>query len=261
MLTRGTAADVIVLGLVGERGREVRGFLEHDLGPEGRKRSVVVVSTSDNPPLLRMRAAYTATSIAEYFRDQGQERPAADGLGDPLRHGAARSRPGGGRAADDQGLSAVGVRRAAGAARARRRGARARAASPRCTPCSWTATITTSRLPTPSAPILDGHVVLSRDLASRNHYPADRRAAQRQPHDAGRDRRRATARRPGIVRELDGGDSRHRGSGQRRRLRARRQPEGGRGAVRAPTRSRRSCVSPPTRCAALPTPAKALQEL
>ena len=71
MLTRGTAADVIVLGLVGERGREVRGFLEHDLGPEGRKRSVVVVSTSDNPPLLRMRAAYTATSIAEFFLDQG----------------------------------------------------------------------------------------------------------------------------------------------------------------------------------------------
>jgi FliI/YscN family ATPase len=72
MLTRGTAADVIVLGLVGERGREVRSFLDHDLGPEGRKRSVVVVSTSDNPPLLRMRAAYTATSVAEYFRDKGK---------------------------------------------------------------------------------------------------------------------------------------------------------------------------------------------
>jgi flagellum-specific ATP synthase len=72
MMTRGTAADVIVLALVGERGREVRSFIDHDLGPAGRERSVVVVSTSDNPPLLRMRAAYTATSIAEYFRDQGQ---------------------------------------------------------------------------------------------------------------------------------------------------------------------------------------------
>ena len=71
MLTRGTAADVIVVGLVGERGREVRGFIEHDLGPEGMKRAVVVASTSDNPPLLRLRAAYSATSIAEYFRDQG----------------------------------------------------------------------------------------------------------------------------------------------------------------------------------------------
>jgi flagellum-specific ATP synthase len=71
MVTRGTAADVVVLGLVGERGREVRDFLEHDIGEAGRMRSVVVVSTSDNPPLLRMRAAYTATAVAEHFRDQG----------------------------------------------------------------------------------------------------------------------------------------------------------------------------------------------
>jgi flagellum-specific ATP synthase len=71
MMTRGTAADVVVLGLVGERGREVRTFLDHDLGEEGLARAVVVVSTSDNPPLLRMRAAYSATAIAEYFRDQG----------------------------------------------------------------------------------------------------------------------------------------------------------------------------------------------
>ncbi len=73
MLTRGTTADVVVMALVGERGREVRTFLEHDLGEEGRRRSVVVVSTSDNPPLLRMRAAYTATAIAEYYRDQGKD--------------------------------------------------------------------------------------------------------------------------------------------------------------------------------------------
>src|SRR6476619_7326726 len=72
MMARGTAADVAVIALVGERGREVRAFLEHDLGAEGLRRSVVVVSTSDNPPLVRLRAAYTATSIAEYFRDRGQ---------------------------------------------------------------------------------------------------------------------------------------------------------------------------------------------
>jgi len=71
MMARGTAADVIVIGLVGERGREVRSFLEDDLGVEGRRRSVVVASTSDCPALVRMRAAYAATSVAESFRDQG----------------------------------------------------------------------------------------------------------------------------------------------------------------------------------------------
>jgi FliI/YscN family ATPase len=71
MMARGTAADVVVLALVGERGREVRSFLEHDLGPDGLQRSVVVVSTSDSPPLVRLRAAYGATAVAEYFRDQG----------------------------------------------------------------------------------------------------------------------------------------------------------------------------------------------
>jgi FliI/YscN family ATPase len=72
MMARGTAADVTVLALVGERGREVRTFLDHDLGAEGLARSVLVVSTSDNPPLVRMRAAYTATAIAEHFRDAGK---------------------------------------------------------------------------------------------------------------------------------------------------------------------------------------------
>ncbi|HVV35259.1 MAG TPA: FliI/YscN family ATPase [Acidimicrobiales bacterium] len=71
MMARGTQADVVVVGLVGERGREVREFLEDDLGPEGRARAVTVVATSDEPPLLRLRAAFTATRIAEWFRDQG----------------------------------------------------------------------------------------------------------------------------------------------------------------------------------------------
>jgi flagellum-specific ATP synthase len=73
MMARGTSADVIVVGLVGERGREVREFLEDDLGPAGRERSCVVVATSDEPPLVRLRAAFTATRIAEYFRDQGAD--------------------------------------------------------------------------------------------------------------------------------------------------------------------------------------------
>lgn len=73
MMARYTAADVTVVGLVGERGREVRSFIEKDLGDEGRKRSVVVVETSDRPALLRVKAAFTATAVAEYFRDQGRD--------------------------------------------------------------------------------------------------------------------------------------------------------------------------------------------
>jgi flagellum-specific ATP synthase len=72
MMTRNSDAEVIVVGLVGERGREVGEFLEESLGPEGRKRAVVVVSTSDQSPLLRMRAALAATSMAEYFAATGK---------------------------------------------------------------------------------------------------------------------------------------------------------------------------------------------
>jgi flagellum-specific ATP synthase len=72
MMARGCAADVVVVGLVGERGREVREFIEKDLGPEGLRRSVVVVATSDTPAPLRLRAAFTATAIAESYREKGQ---------------------------------------------------------------------------------------------------------------------------------------------------------------------------------------------
>jgi flagellum-specific ATP synthase len=72
MMTRNSDADVIVVGLVGERGREVGEFLEQGLGPEGRKRAVVLVSTSDQSALLRMRAALAATSVAEYFAGTGR---------------------------------------------------------------------------------------------------------------------------------------------------------------------------------------------
>jgi flagellum-specific ATP synthase len=73
MMTRGTAADMTVLALVGERGREVREFLEDSIGKEGLARSVVVVSTSDQSPLLRIRAALAATTVAEYFSAQGKQ--------------------------------------------------------------------------------------------------------------------------------------------------------------------------------------------
>ncbi|HUZ17951.1 MAG TPA: FliI/YscN family ATPase, partial [Spirochaetia bacterium] len=73
MVARNTSADVNVIALIGERGREVREFIENDLGPEGLARSVIVVSSSDTPALARLKGAYVATAIAEYFRDKGND--------------------------------------------------------------------------------------------------------------------------------------------------------------------------------------------
>ncbi len=73
MMAKSSDADVIVIGFVGERGREIREFIEKNLGEEGMKRAVLVTATSDNTPLVRLRAAYTATSIAEYFRKKGKD--------------------------------------------------------------------------------------------------------------------------------------------------------------------------------------------
>ncbi len=73
MIARSSGADVNVIGLIGERGREVRDFVEDQLGPEGLAKSVVVVATSDQPPLLRIKAAQVATTLAEHFRDQGND--------------------------------------------------------------------------------------------------------------------------------------------------------------------------------------------
>ena len=73
MIARNTAADVVVIALIGERGREVREFIERTLGDEGLKKAVVIVATSDAPVLIRIRAAFLATTVAEYFRDQGKD--------------------------------------------------------------------------------------------------------------------------------------------------------------------------------------------
>lgn len=71
MIARNTKADINIIALIGERGREVREFVERDLGPEGLKRSIVIAATSDQPALMRIKGAFTATAIAEYFRDKG----------------------------------------------------------------------------------------------------------------------------------------------------------------------------------------------
>ncbi|BAO44309.1 flagellar protein export ATPase FliI [Thiolapillus brandeum] len=172
MMTKYTNADVVVVGLIGERGREVKEFVENILGESGRKKAVVVASPADNPPLLRMHGAWLATSIAEYYRDQGKhvlllmdsltrfaqaQREIALAIGEPpatkgyppsafarlpqLVERAGNGEQGGGSITafytvlaegDDQNDPVVDSARA----------------------------------------ILDGHVVLSRELAEGGHYPA-----------------------------------------------------------------------------------------
>ena len=171
MMARGTAADVIVIGLVGERGREVRAFLEQDLGVEGRRRSVVVVSTSDSPPLVRMRAAYVSTAIAEAFRDEGRhvlllmdsvtrfamsQREVGLAAGEPP---TAKGYPPSVFALLPKLLERPGNLRGRGSITA-----------------FYTVLVEGDDQTEPIADavrsILDGHIVLSREMGARNHYPA-----------------------------------------------------------------------------------------
>ncbi|WP_087723576.1 FliI/YscN family ATPase [Pandoraea sp. PE-S2T-3] len=171
MMCQGADADVIVLALIGERGREVREFLEHALPPAARARTVCVVATSDRPALERMKAAYTATAIAEAFRDQGKNVLL---LMDSLTRF--------GRAVRDIGMAAGEPLGATSGlppsfyARLPRLLERAGTAAHGSITAFYTVLVEGDNLDEPLADevrsILDGHIVLSRRLAQENHYPA-----------------------------------------------------------------------------------------
>ncbi len=167
---RNTEAEINVIALVGERGREVRDFLENDLGAEGLKRSVVIVATSNEPSLVRQKAAYVATAVAEYFRDQGKKVLL---MMDSVTRFA-------------RALREVGLARGEPPARAGfppsvfselpRLLERTGNSDKGSITAFYTVLVEGDDMTEPIADetrsILDGHIVLSRSLASAGHYPA-----------------------------------------------------------------------------------------
>ncbi|NOX35003.1 MAG: FliI/YscN family ATPase [Deltaproteobacteria bacterium] len=171
MMTKHTGADVVVIGLIGERGREVKDFINDTLGEEGLKRAVVVAATSDSPPLVRIRGAYLATTIAEYFRDQGKNVLL---MVDSITRFAMSSR--------DVGLAAGEPPTSRGYTPSffvqipillERAGNMENGGS---ITGIYTVLVEGDDLNDPVGDtvrsIVDGHIVLSRNLANRGHYPA-----------------------------------------------------------------------------------------
>ena len=170
MIARGTDAEISVIALIGERGREVREFIENDLGPEGLARSIVVVATSDEPPVVRLRAAFVATRIAEWFRDSGRhvvlmmdsvtrvalaQREIGLSAGEPP---ATRGFPPSVFALLPQLLERAGTSPAGSITGL------------------YTVLVEGDDMQDPigdtARSILDGHIVLSRELATRGHFPS-----------------------------------------------------------------------------------------
>ena len=171
MIARNTEADINVIGLVGERGREVRDFLERDLGEKGLARSVVVVATSDQPSLIRIQAALVATAIAEYFRNQGKRVML---MMDSITRFAMAQREVG--LAIGEPPTTKGYTPSVFALLPRlleRAGTTAHQGS---ITGLYSILVEADDMNEPVADscraILDGHVVLSRELAAQNHYPA-----------------------------------------------------------------------------------------
>lgn len=172
MMTRGTTADIVVVGLIGERGREVKEFIDDILGPEGRARSIVVAAPADASPLMRLKGCETTLSIAEYFRDQGRnvlllmdsltryamaQREIALAIGEPP---ATKGYP----PSVFSKLPALVERAGNGAS------------NQGSITAIFTVLVEGDDLQDPIADaaraILDGHIVLSRELADSGHYPA-----------------------------------------------------------------------------------------
>ena len=171
MIARNTTADINVIALIGERGREVLEFIESDLGEEGLKRSVIVVATSDKSPLIRAKAAYTATTIAEYFRDMQND---VILMMDSITRYAMANREIGMSAGEPPGQKGYGPSVFAKLPKLMERaGTKAGAGS---ITGIYTVLVEGGDMDEPIADavraISDGHIVLSRELAAKNHYPA-----------------------------------------------------------------------------------------